>query len=106
VFLWPSLEYSRPLPDRQPSLRPILDRFGEQLTSFFQIVAGEKKALDLRAVLGPFLELVEIAIVRAQRVISFFVGLVAAQIRPCSAQSPSAPVPKNQSPAILNTAGL
>ena len=48
----------------------MLDRFGEQLTSLVEIVAGIEQPLDLRAVLGPLFELVEITIVRAQRVIS------------------------------------
>src|ERR1700691_4953002 len=39
-----------------------------------EIVAGIKQALDLRAVLGPLFDLVEVAIVRAQRVVSFFAG--------------------------------
>jgi hypothetical protein len=52
----------------------MLDRFGEQLTGLVEIVAGVKEALDLRAVLRPLLDLVEITIVRAQWVVSLFVG--------------------------------
>jgi hypothetical protein len=52
-------------PDRQPDPRPVLYGLGEQLTSPVEIVAGVKEALDLRAVLGPLSDLVEIAIVRA-----------------------------------------
>jgi hypothetical protein len=74
VFLWPLLEYSRPLPDREPDPRPTLDRVGEQLTSLFQIVADIKEAVDLRAVLGPLLNLVKGVIVRAQRVVGLFGG--------------------------------
>jgi hypothetical protein len=45
----------------------MLDRVGEQLTSPFEIVAGVKEPIDLRAVLGPLLDLVVITFVREQR---------------------------------------
>jgi hypothetical protein len=54
----------------------MLDRFGEQLTSLLKIVACVKQPLDLRAVLGPLLELVEIAIVREKRIVGLLVRLV------------------------------
>jgi len=69
MFLWPLLEYSPPLPDRKPDPRPMLDRFGEQLASLVEIVAGVKEAIDFRAVLGPLLELVEIPIVREMKIV-------------------------------------
>jgi hypothetical protein len=47
--------------------------FGEQLTRLLKIVAGIKQALDLRAVLGPLFELVEIAIVREKRIVGLLV---------------------------------
>jgi hypothetical protein len=52
----------------------MLDGLGEQLAGLVEIVAGVKHPLDLRAVLSPLFELVEIAIVRAKRVVRFFVG--------------------------------
>jgi hypothetical protein len=62
------LQHARPLPDREPDPRPVFDCYIEQLTSLVEIVAGVKHALDLRAVLGPLFELVEIAIVRIERI--------------------------------------
>jgi hypothetical protein len=52
----------------------VSDSRSEQLARLFEIVAGMKKPRDLRAVLGPLFELVEVAIVREQRVVSLFVG--------------------------------
>jgi hypothetical protein len=69
LLLRPLLQHARPLPDRQPDPRPMLDGLSEQLTSLVEIVAGIEQALNLRAVLGPLFELVEIAVVRMQRVI-------------------------------------
>jgi hypothetical protein len=47
----------------------MLDCFSEQLASLVQIIAGVEHALDLRAILGPLFNLVEIAIVRQERAI-------------------------------------
>jgi len=52
----------------------VLDRGGEQPASLVEIIAGVKEALDLRAVLGPLLNLVEIAIVREERIVGLLVG--------------------------------
>ena len=70
----PLLQHARTLPDSQPYPRPMLNRIGEQLASLFQVVAGVEQAIDLRAVLRPLLDLVEIKVVRTQRVVSLFVG--------------------------------
>jgi hypothetical protein len=72
LVLRPLLEHPRPPPDGEPDPRPMLDRLGEQLTSFFQVVACVKQALDLRTVLSPLFDLVEIAIVGIERVLGLF----------------------------------
>ena len=72
LFLRPLLQHARPLPDRQPDPRPTFDFFREQLTSLVEIVAGVKQAVDLRAILGPLLDLVVITIVRELRVVGLF----------------------------------
>jgi hypothetical protein len=60
----------------------MLDRFGEQLASLVEIVAGVKEAIDFRAVLGPLLELVEIPIVREMRIVCFLVRPIVIHARP------------------------
>jgi hypothetical protein len=70
----PLTQHARALADSQPDPRPVFDRVFEQLTSLFEIVAGVKEAIDLAAVFGPLFDLVEVAMVRDERVISLFVG--------------------------------
>jgi hypothetical protein len=50
----------------------MLDGLGEQLTRSFKVVACVKQAINLGAVLGPFLDLVVITVVREQRAIRLF----------------------------------
>jgi hypothetical protein len=40
----------------------------------FEVIAGVEQPIDLRAVLGPLLDFVEIAIVREERIVGFIVG--------------------------------
>jgi len=52
---------------------------------------GVEDAIDLRAVLGPLLDLVEVADVRNQRVVGFFVGPVVHRARLTAAAASAAP---------------
>jgi hypothetical protein len=71
LYFRPLLQHERPLPHRQPDPRPVLGSFCENLLGLFEVVAGVQKAVDLRAVLGPLLDLVKVAIVREERVVGF-----------------------------------
>jgi hypothetical protein len=71
--LRPLLEHPRPLPNGQPYARPILDCRCKDLPRLVQITAGIEHPIDLGAVLGPFFDLVVVAVVRQQRVVGFFV---------------------------------
>jgi hypothetical protein len=51
----------------------MLDRRREQCPRLVQAAAGKQHTLDLAAVLGPFLDLVEVAVVRVDRVVNLFV---------------------------------
>jgi hypothetical protein len=72
--LWPPLDDFRPLPDCQSNARPMADCLVEYLASFVEIAAGVQHPLDLGPVLGPFFDLVKIAMVREQRGVGFFAG--------------------------------
>jgi hypothetical protein len=50
----------------------MLDRRGENLARLVQVAAGKEHTIDLGAVLGPLLDLVEVAVVRDQRLASLF----------------------------------
>jgi hypothetical protein len=56
----PPLNHAHSLPDRQPNPWPMLDRLLEYPSRFVEIVAGVEHAIDLAAVLGPLLDLVEV----------------------------------------------
>ena len=51
----------------------MLDRRREDRLRLIQVAPGIEHVVDLGAVLGPLLDLVEIAVVRDQRLISLFV---------------------------------
>ena len=72
--LRPLLQHVRPLPDSQSDSLPMLDRRREDLARLVEIVAGVQHVVDLGAVLGPFLDLIEIAVVRDQWLVSLVVG--------------------------------
>jgi hypothetical protein len=55
----------------------MVDRRGEDLSRLIQIAACVEHALDPGAVLGSFLDLVEVAVVRNQRLVGLFVGPLA-----------------------------
>jgi hypothetical protein len=69
----PLLQHQRPLPNGQLDPQPMLDRRGEDLPRLVQAAAGIEHALDLGAILGPLLDLVEVAVVRDEWVISLFI---------------------------------
>jgi hypothetical protein len=71
---WPLPQHARALADSQSDPRPVFDRVFEHLTSLFKIVAGVNEAIDLAAVFGPIFDLVEVAMVRDERVICFLLG--------------------------------
>jgi hypothetical protein len=54
----------------------MIDGFREKVARLFQVVAGVEQAIDFRAVSRPLLDLVEIALVRVERV----VGLLAKEV--------------------------
>jgi hypothetical protein len=56
----------RPLADGQPDLRPVFNRRRKYVVRLVEIVAGIQHAIDLRAIACPFLDLVEVALIRNQ----------------------------------------
>jgi hypothetical protein len=62
----------RSLPDRYPDLRPVLDGVGKDFLRLAKTIAGTKQAIDSHAVPRPLLDLVEIAIIRAKRIVGLF----------------------------------
>src|SRR5215831_149568 len=72
----PPFEYPRSLPDGQVDPRPVLDPLREDIPCLVEVVAGIEQAIYLRAIPRPFFDLVEVADVRNQRVVGFFVWLV------------------------------
>jgi hypothetical protein len=61
------------LPDRQPDPRPVPHRAPKHIASFGEIVAGVEHAVDLGAILRPLLNLVEVALVRLERVVGLLI---------------------------------
>jgi hypothetical protein len=51
----------------------MLDRVSEDLPRLVQLTAGIEHVVDLGPVLGPLLDLVEVAVVRDDRIVGFFV---------------------------------
>ena len=76
LLRWPLLRNPRSLPDGQPDTRAVLHSHGEDFLRSPEIIAGVKQGIDFRAVPRPLLDLVEIAIIRAQRIVGLFVWLV------------------------------
>jgi hypothetical protein len=81
------LQHSRSLPDREPDTRPVLDGGGEQLARLVEVIAGIEQAIDFRFVLGPFLDLIEVALIGDDRIAGFFVGPIGDGLRPISSAS-------------------
>ena len=80
LFLRPPFEHPRPLPRGYSGARAYPDVVGEDGARFVEVTAGTQHAGDALFVPGPKLDLVEVAIVRNQRVVGFFVGPVAHSI--------------------------
>jgi hypothetical protein len=76
-LLRPPLQNARSLPNRYPDPRPMLDGVGKDFLRLAKIIAGIKQAIDFHAVPRPLFDLVEIAMVRNQRVVGLFIGPVA-----------------------------
>jgi hypothetical protein len=70
--LWrrPQRRHARPLPYRKPDPRPVPDGFSKWLASLFETVAGIEQPIDLYTALSPLLDLVEIAIVGEERIVT------------------------------------
>jgi hypothetical protein len=62
---------------RRSDSRPVLDGLCEYRTGFVEIAAGVEQPIDFSAVFGPLFDLVEIAIIRVERVVGFFIGPIA-----------------------------
>jgi len=50
----------------------MVDRSGEDLPRLFKVATGVQHPIDLGPIFGPLLDLVEIAVVRNQRIVGFF----------------------------------
>src|SRR5690348_10048544 len=55
----------------------MVDRLGEDLSRLVQAAPGIEHMINLGPVFGPFLDLVEVAVVRNQRIVSVFVRPIA-----------------------------
>ncbi len=73
----PLIEHSRPLPNGDPGARAYPDVAGEDGARLVEITPSIQHAQNPLRVLGPQLDLVEIAIVCVQRVVGLLVGPVA-----------------------------
>jgi hypothetical protein len=49
-------------------------RLRKNVPRFVEIIPGIQQAIDLRAIFGPLLHLVKIAVVRVERIVCLFVG--------------------------------
>jgi hypothetical protein len=68
----------------------VLDGLGEDRARLVEIVAGIKHAVDLGAIACPLLDLIEVAVVRTERIVGFLVGpmLTHWRLRPQSSSAP------------------
>jgi hypothetical protein len=71
---WPLLQYPRPLPDCQPDARPMLDGRNKNLPRLVEIIASVKQGNNMHTIPTPRFDLVEIAVVCIDRVVSLLVG--------------------------------
>jgi hypothetical protein len=77
----PLIEHPRPLPNGYSGARAYPDVVGEDGACLVEVIARVDHAQDTLIVLGPKLDLVEIAVVRIQRVVGLLVGPVAHRAR-------------------------
>ena len=73
----PSLQNARSLADRYPDPRQVLDGVSKDFLRLAKIIADIEQAIDFHAVAGPLFDLVVIAVVREERIVSLFVGPIA-----------------------------
>jgi hypothetical protein len=73
LFCRPPLQDACPLPDSQSDARRVLDSLGKNILHVPEIIAGAKQAIDLHPVSLHFSTLAEIAVIRLQRLVLFFV---------------------------------
>jgi hypothetical protein len=71
--LGPLLQHARTLPDRQRDARPVFDRILKHRLGSTEAAPGIRQTIDLRSVLCPFIDLVEVERVGDQRVSGLFV---------------------------------
>jgi hypothetical protein len=57
------------------------DGLRENFASLLKIIAGVQEPVDFRAILGPLLDLVVIAVVREGPIVGFFVGPIVHRVR-------------------------
>ena len=69
----PLIQHARPLSDGQPDTRPMLGHAVEDAAGLVQAAAGEQQLGDLLPVARPLLDLVEVAPVGVDRIVSLFV---------------------------------
>jgi hypothetical protein len=70
----PLLQRTRPLPDGHADTRSVLGPAVKDPLGLFQAAAGEQQFGYALTVARPLLDLVEVAVVRNQRLVGFFVG--------------------------------
>ena len=73
---WPLVQHPHALADRQPDARPMLDSPIEDAPRLVEVVAAIEHELGSQPISAPLPDLVEVAAVGIERVISFFVGPV------------------------------
>jgi hypothetical protein len=71
------VQHARALANGQSDARAMLDRLGEDVLGLGEIVASIEQAIDRRAAARPFLDLVEVAIIRIERVARLFIRPIA-----------------------------
>jgi hypothetical protein len=71
------LQHARPLSDSQLDTRPVLDGRDKDFSRLVEVVAGAQQGIDMHAVSAPRFDLVEVAPVGVDRIVSLFVGPIA-----------------------------
>jgi hypothetical protein len=69
---WPLIDHASPLPDQVPRGRFKLDHRVEHIERPVELIAGIEHVLNVHIVVGPLLDLEEVAIVRIDRIVGFF----------------------------------
>jgi hypothetical protein len=69
----PFLQYSRPLSDCQPNARPVLDGRDKDFSRLVEVVTGVQQSIDIHTIPAPCFDLVKVAQVGAERIVSLLV---------------------------------